>query len=116
MRQTMKTKFILSLFITMNVFFAAHAATIYHQVPFNLSMSNEDTLIINYDYTAKTGVRCYGSDHTFWIDFTYKGYQKSARLPVTLQSRVPNKQQEELADTTGQFNILMDKEKESTKR
>lgn len=87
---------------------AAYANVFYRHVPFNLPMTANDTVMVDYDFAGHFGIRCSTNTNTAHINFVYKGHQKSATLPVTLQNaQVPNHSAEELADISGQFKISM---------
>jgi hypothetical protein len=110
------TYLILFTLIT-TLFTSAHAATVYRHIPVDVSLDLADSLVVNYDYTEKRGIRCASNYNKFWIDFVYKGHQKSARLPLILQSdHVPENDDEELADTSGQFIISTNKNQTRDKR
>lgn len=91
---------------------SALAAEIYRHVPFNISINVDDTLVVNYDFSEKNGVRCTASDKVS-ASFTYKGREKETNLPVILESsHVPDprdKDHKELADVDGQFTLVVDK-------
>jgi len=99
----------LSLFFTLLVFFLnnSHAAVFYRHIPFTISLTSPDKLFVDYDFSSKNGVYCASNVTKFTLDFTYKGRNKSAFLPVSLRDHAPDKNNEELADTSGQFSILM---------
>lgn len=91
----------------------AYADTLYHyrRVPFNLTVSVSDVLIINYDMSNHAGVSCTSDVEPVMIDFNHHGHDKVAQLPVVLQNNhVPMESYEELADTIGQFKIYMEKQ------
>lgn len=90
----------------------AGAITIYRQVPFSLHINENNSIIVNYDFTGKTGIYCTSNDHESLMDFVYKGHRKSAHLPIKLQSdHVPDEAGEALADVNGQFSILISQHK-----
>jgi hypothetical protein len=97
--------FIITLICITNVF----ANTFYRHPPFTLNLTAQDKIYVDYDFTDKKGISCMSPMHPeTWIDFSYKGRDKSARLPVTLQSQhVPNASSEELADASGTLAITM---------
>ena len=103
--QNIKYLFLLTLMIS-TLFTHASAAKIYRRIPFDVYMNQTDNVVVNYDFTEKRGIHCTASYSKLSIDFIYKGHQKSAFLPVTLQSdHVPEMAEEELADVNGQFVI-----------
>lgn len=89
----------------------SYAATFYRHVPFTASMRANDVLIMDYDFSGKSGIYCKTSHPALVrVSFSYKGHQKSASLPVILQSNhVPDKTREELTDTQGQFTLSIAK-------
>ncbi len=88
-------------------FVNAKAAEVYKHIPFTLTLKPGDVLTVDYDFSGKNGIRC-TTDGKARIDFLYKGHQKSAYLPVTLQSsHVPLKEDEVLADYSGQFSLVL---------
>ncbi len=87
---------------------SAHAAMIYRHAPFTVALTEDDSLIVNYDFAEKVGMQCRASSNKVWADFTYKGHQKSARLPLILESaHVPDAYAEELADASGQVRVFI---------
>lgn len=84
-----------------------YADKIYRHVPLNVTLAPGDVLVVDYDFAGKKGIQCTSNSKPNWVEFSYKGFKKSAPLPVILQSaRVPEQNKEELADVSGQFNIL----------
>ena len=95
-------------FIIMSLSGIAQADKIYRHIPFTLALTASDSLIVDYDFTEKNGIRCTSPDTHFSIDFTYKGHKKSAHLPVILQSaHIPQIVHEQLADVSGQFTLVL---------
>lgn len=91
-------------------FTQTHATKFYKHIPFTTFIGTSDIVVVNYDIEEKNGIVCISTHHKLWIDFVYKGRQKSAYLPVILENtHVPEKKQEELADSNGQFNLLISK-------
>ncbi|TAK73079.1 MAG: hypothetical protein EPO11_09120 [Gammaproteobacteria bacterium] len=87
----------------------AKANELYRPIPFTLVANPGDRLIIDYDFSGKSGIRCTAADNKTKIEFTYKGHPKSASLPITLQSsHIPTKVDEALADYRGQFTLMLD--------
>lgn len=100
---------LLLVFSCLLIFQTSNATQYYRHVPFTLSLTKEDKVTVNYDYSTHSGIHC-TSDYTkFFVNFTYKGHAKTAQLPVTLESdHVPVKSNEELANVSGQFTIVID--------
>lgn len=90
------------LFIT-----AAQADSLYRQrLPFTLPITSDDRLYVSYNFSEKTGIRCTSNHKKVRLDFTYKGKEKTALLPVVLQSdHIPHKKDEVLADVNGRLMI-----------
>jgi hypothetical protein len=87
------------------------AANIYRHVPFTVTMTSQDKVIVDYDFSQQTGIACSADSQPLQIHFVYKGRAKIADLPVILESaHVPNQDHEELADINGQFTISSDHE------
>ncbi|VVC77300.1 hypothetical protein AQUSIP_26270 [Aquicella siphonis] len=105
---SMKSFFI--LFIAVLLSTNTQAAVFYRHIPFTISLNDADTVIVNYDFKDKSGINCTSSQSSSRIDFYYKGYFKSLRLPLSLvNDHVPEKKHEALADRQGQFSISPDK-------
>lgn len=99
-----------ALFITIAVIPTSYAALYYRHVPFTLALSHTDTVIVDYDLSDASGLRCTSNQKAFALGYNHKGYFKSAHLPVSLVSnRIPEKKQEKLADQAGQFTINLEK-------
>jgi hypothetical protein len=82
-----------------------YAATFYRHLPFNLTISSQDNVVVDYDFSENNGITC-TTPKPVEITFQYKGNRKTARLPVHLISdHVPNRAGEELADVSGQFDL-----------
>lgn len=97
-------------FVSLCLITNSFAAKIYHRVPFTADISSHDILVVDYDFSQKNGVQCSANSGSFKVDFTYKGRDKTASLPVLLQSsHVPKHDNEELADNSGQFSITLGK-------
>ena len=94
--------FMLLIFLSFNT---TQAAPFYRHIPFAMVLTSDDKLIVHYDLSGKAGIRCTSPDnHAISVEFTYKGRQKLASLPVTLQNhRIPKEKGEELIDLTGRF-------------
>lgn len=85
---------------------STYAATFYRHPPFTISVLETDSVIVEYDFANKNGLRCSALQNTFWADFIYKGRSKSAVLPVILENdHVPKKENEELANPKGRLSI-----------
>ncbi len=83
----------------------SHATTFYRHLPFNLTVSSDDHVVVDYDFSESNGITCM-ADKPVEITFIYKGNKKIARLPVHLISdHVPNRAGEELADVSGQLGL-----------
>ena len=107
-------RYALATFITMLALTSAHAAKFYRHIPFSLAMKPGDSLVVNYDFSKKNGIRCTSDNSNFEINFVYKGRQKSSNLPVLLQNaHVPEKKHEELADNEGQYSLQTIENRES---
>lgn len=105
----MKAKFLLLCAITcIPISLFAQTVAIYKPkpVPFTYKAANNEILVVDYDFSGKSGIKCNAERHQFKIEFLYKGRKKSAALPVTLVNHVPDKKGQELMDMTGQFKIL----------
>lgn len=89
----------------------ACATMFYRHLPVSMPLDKESTLIVEYDDTQQRGVWCRTQRRQAWIAFAYKGHQKIAPLPVLLQNTVPKKPNEMLADASGFFSIMIDKQK-----
>jgi hypothetical protein len=84
----------------------AHAAIFYRHLPFDMSIRKNDVIVVNYDFSDSKGISCSSDKNAVWIDFIYKGFQKSVRLPVNLiNDHVPDKEHEELADVNRRFTL-----------
>lgn len=89
---------------------SSQAAVYYRHLPFSLSLSDDDTIIVDYDFKDSPGISCTSSKPSSRISFYYKGYFKSQYLPLSLvNDHVPEKKREALADRSGQFSISPDK-------
>lgn len=89
-----------------------YAAKIYKHAPFALTIAADDMIVVEYDLSNNRGLYCTSNNKNFQASFTYKGRDKTATLPVTLQNyRVPSKSGEELADTTGNIMLMLDMSK-----
>lgn len=99
----------------------ANAAEFYRHIPIkpfavDVALQAGDTLIIDYDFSRQKSVRCTANSNQIRIDFVYKGHQKFAFLPVTLQnSHVPKHRNEELADASGQLSLSINKTAQNIK-
>lgn len=114
---SLKKSALLTAFVLL-AFQSAYAAQFYKHIPHNsaltATLSAGDRLIVDYDISEKNSISCTSTQHLFVMDFTYKGHQKSAALPVVLESsHVPEKDHEALADVSGQFSVYMDKNADS---
>src|SRR5690606_33089690 len=86
---------------------SSYADKIYKRAPFELTITATDTIIAEYNLSEHRGLYCSASNKHFLVSFTYKGRNKTATLPVTLQNyRVPVDSREELADTTGTIELM----------
>jgi hypothetical protein len=103
----------LLLLITLSNLFVtfAKASEFYRQrLPLTQTMTTKDRLQLSYDFSTKAGIHCSSSDKHVRVNFTHKGKQKSALLPLTLQDHeVPHNQYESLADKNGRLLFYMDK-------
>lgn len=111
---TMKKLFFRTFLILINASCISnlYAAEVYKRVPFSVKITHEDTLIAEYDLSENRGMDCDSSSSDILASFTYKGRDKTATLPLTLQNyRVPTKKGEELSDTTGKVKMSVDKNK-----
>lgn len=83
------------------------AATFYRHPSFQIDLQADDNIVVNYDMTDNAaGISCTSAESGLIIHFSYKGREKTASLPVILQSHhVPQQEIEELADSNGQFKI-----------
>jgi len=94
-----------TLFLLSNT---AQADPIYKRIPFTATLTNGNTLYVSYDFTEKKAIQCSANPPLVRIDFIYKGHEKSAMLPVILQTHhIPNKKEEVLADVSGQFTLSL---------
>lgn len=85
------------------------AAPLYRHVPFSVTLNQNDSIVVDYNYTAKMGVYCTDNHHDTAVLFTYKGFKKTAILPAVLQNaHIPPRAGEELADISGQFTMQND--------
>lgn len=110
---TFTTFIILSTILFSN----AYAAEIYKRIPFTTAMNADDTLVVNYDFSNKNGLLCTADHNKVLIHFVFRGHEKSAHLPVILESahvpdNQPDKIPEELADSKGQFTASIDGNKQ----
>jgi hypothetical protein len=106
----MKVMKCLSFFVVALLLTSAHATLFYRHVPFNLSISYDDKIVVDYNFSEKKGIRCTSNSSSIQLkDIAYKGHQnKVAALPVTLQSDHipdPDKKDEMLADVMGKFSL-----------
>lgn len=86
----------------------AYATTYYRHIPLSLTLKPGDKLIVNYDYSGESGIRCIANKEAE-INFVFRGHPKSAYLPITLQNaHIPKNNREALADIEGQFSISHD--------
>lgn len=92
-----------------------NAKSIYkHTLPFFLTLKENDTIIMNYDFSAKNGLKCVSTDDQVIIYYTYKGHEKCSTLPVTLQNNLPQHPEQALADMVGTFIIKLSKKPSRT--
>lgn len=106
----MHKKFFFYLFFLLPL--AAHATIYYRHIPFTMEINDQDKIVVDYDFTLQKAIRCTSSHDHFKIDFTYKGHEKTAFLPVILESdHVPkaNEINDELADVSNQFTLMYTK-------
>ncbi|MBA3661776.1 MAG: hypothetical protein H0W64_08620 [Gammaproteobacteria bacterium] len=83
-----------------------YAAQYYRHIPFTLRIQSHDIVHVDYNFSEKTGIYCQANRGPIQIKFDYKGRDKSAFLPVRLQSdHIPDEKYEELADYEGQFRL-----------
>ena len=104
----MKTTLFRTFLILINVLCASniYAGEIYKHIPFKLDMTAADVIIADYDLSAHRSIQCHTDTRHLLASFIYKGRDKTASLPVTLQnSRVPTKTGEELTDTSGNIKF-----------
>lgn len=86
---------------------SAQAALQYrNRFPFNQNIGSSDVLVASYNFSGKSGVSCEASDPKVKIEFMYKGREKSADLPITLQASLPTNPSQELADISGRLHIF----------
>lgn len=89
-----------------------YADSLYRQrLPTTVNLTSQDKLYVSYDFSQKTGIRCTTNGNRVQVDFTYKGKEKMAFLPVVLQSdHIPHKKDEALADALGRLTIYSESE------
>lgn len=102
-------KFFAGLLLCGGLSATSFANEIYKHIPFDhIALTQHDQLIINYDFTQKKNVHCEAKNGKAMMVFYYKGHQKTADLPITLESDhipLPDNTNEALADVSGQFII-----------
>lgn len=102
---------IFSLFFILILPLVSSAETIYkHRLPFMVTLKEQDTLQVTYDFTQKKGIRCI-ANHPIKATFEYRGRQKvTTLLPLILQSdHIPANKYEHLADVEGRLLLSVEK-------
>lgn len=85
------------------------AAVKYPILPFKTTVTSSDILHIHYDLSEKKAISCTSSLKQAHAHFYYKGFQKSAQLPITLQtSHLPRHAHEHLTDLKGDIAIAFE--------
>lgn len=94
----------------------SYAITYYRHLPFHLTLTPEDNVVVDYDFSGSRGISC-SATQPVTIQFGYKGNHKIAALPIKLISdHVPDKREEELADVSGQFNLTTVKDQTPSRK
>lgn len=102
-------RYLFTLLFTLLFVTEVQAAQIYrHLLPFSSTLNSGDTLVVDYDFSGKTGIFC-SANNKIQIHFSYKGNEKVAILPRVLQNTMPTKKYQELADISGQFTLTAPK-------
>ncbi len=103
---------IFSLFFILILPLVSSAETIYkHRLPFLVTLNEQDTLQVTYDFTQKKGIRCIANHPGIKGIFEYRGRQKVTTLqPIILQSdHIPANKYEHLADVEGRLLLSVEK-------
>lgn len=84
----------------------AFAQTYYRHIPFTLTLSQGDSVQVDYNYSGKIGIRCVSTKSGIKLHYAYNGHEKVTLLPAILQSdHIPETTMEQLADVDGEFAL-----------
>jgi hypothetical protein len=105
MQRVMRSFLALVILTSTSGLYAAHLYR--YRLPFVVQMTSQDVVEASYNYAGKLGVICTANKAKVQLSFSYKGYTRTATLPVILLAdRIPNNAIEQLADVKGRFSLI----------